>query len=622
MTYTFPTQQVLSGSLSFEVKTSVGSGTVVVADKYFSDEVVITNETEFLGGDLQSASATINIDYDKNGFFRGTILPIALTVDGWVFIKITLEGDILFYGKVEPTTITYTPFYATNDALDEQRTSIEFRCIWGGELTKLITKKDLADRLLTTAVADGKYVSGTGSYLVDGYTYVTLEDIIQQVFYLLNSTYGITYHLSFSLGEITFYSKGDSALSYLYSFPNYLYYGNISNGALGQPLSPCLIHGKVDGVTIATGKPSAVSAESGTLFYDSADSTFINAYDFFVGILKSFGLYCEVTHNSTYDMIVKIGQRVGFDEVNINDVLTSSEIPMSEVSRSKINVTSKLSGNAYVKEFPNIGTSEFSYQLPLDYGNDLDFCGGSDPVNSIKSLCMPFGNNTMELIRYAGLGQNQLVNQTLYSDINGWTVDSGSWVYNDTSHLLGMFGARATLDNVFEQQISQTLTSGFDDGAIFGGRFFSNYANVNVIIRFYSGANLLQMQSFRIAEIGSFLIYSAIPAGLMRNNPTAKITLVTVSVQPVSAGSGTSYIWMNNMFFQRSRKGTPEFVGLQLEDLFNNAGQIRKNITLNGVQKIKPSNYFIENGVNFYLKKVEWQLRNHETVIEAINYPY
>lgn len=634
-TYTFPTQHIIAGTLTFEVKTSGLTDTTALTNRYFSDEVVITKETEFLGGDLQCPNADFIIDHDVNDMFRGTILRECISESGYVLTKVTLGSDILFYGFVEPSTISFDPFYASNDALDGQRTAIRFRSIWLMALAKNITKADFAGRLLGIAISKAQYLSSSGNYLTDGYVYVTIRDIIDAVFYLLNSEYGFTYRLLYELTDFHFFSKGNSALSSDYNFPNVSNYGDIDYGGFGAQAEPSLILGKVNSVISATGMPSGVYAESGTLFYDSSDNTFDNAYDFFVGILKSFGLYCEITHSSTYDLDVRIGTRTSGEEIVVSDILTAKEKPMSDLSRSSINVRSMTSGNAYIKEFKGLGTSEFSLQLPYDFGNDYDFPGTSNPANSIKSLVMPqkypvigglvvTTGQYFELIRFVGLGTNQIVNSQFTTNLDDWTVESGTWVWNAFDIVFGGGCARATINTLDLQVISQTLASPLYDGCIWGGWFRSTYSgNITVRVMMYDGATLVGDETFTIAEANrNFLIYGTIAAGVIRRNGLTNISKVAIQVQGNFSATGTDYVYMDRMFFHRARKGTPELVGLQVEDYFNDGTLSEFALTANGIQDTAPRNYFVKNAENFYYKKIELQLRNNETEIEAINYQY
>jgi len=635
--YTFPTQETLSGTMVVQITTSSGSGTETLTDKYFSDESSIAFDTEFLGGDLLSPYADLTVDYDKNDLFKSTILPDVNSEDGYALVKISLDGEPKFYGVIEPSTVAKIPFHAENDSQDGQKNSITFRIIWVFMLAKRISKSDLANRLLTVAQQNNQYFTSDGNWTSTGYSYVSLRDIINAVLYLMNSNYGFTYTVSFSLTDVLFFSKGDgSAASTPYNFPYIANAGIVDFSSFGASVEPSLIHGKIS-ATPSAGSLT-VAAESGTLFYDSNDTTFENAYDFFVGILKSFGMYCKITHSTTVDLIVDIGTRVSGIQVNLSDVLTAEEIPFSELSRSSMDIKSLQSGNSYEKVFNNLGTSQFSAQLPLDFGNDLDFPGGLDPVNSIKSLVFPIQNVVpnpitglrqphFQLIREIGLGENKLLNSQFTTNLDNWAA-GGTWVWSNTD-IYEMSGgsARVTLNTLVAQEITQTLSVESYDGLIFGGWFKANYdggTGVTIIIRFYDGATVISSESFSIDTINNwFLIYSVIRAGVVRRNKGVTITKVGVSVNPGVAGTASQYLYMDRTFCYRNRFGTPQLVGMQVEDYFNDGILTRQKHTLNGRnENTMPGNYYLSGLTKFYIKKNKWSFRNYETDIEAINYPY
>jgi hypothetical protein len=621
-TYTFQTQRVLSGVLSFEVVTSTGSGSSTETEKYFSDEITRNNETEFLAGDLKSANLDFTIAYDKDDLFRSTILPVALTDGEFVTVKVSLDGAVKFIGKTEPLTIGYEPFYASNDGLDNQKTAITFKCISILDTAKLITKLALTDRLRSFVIDNGKYVLISSGGVDQYYFYVSLKDLIENVLYLLNSTYSISYTLQFALTDFTFYGKGDGVNDGSYIYPAVTAIGSISDGTIGGDNEPCLLFGTA---SPATGDPVATGDITLAGLFADDDETFVNAYDYVVGILKSFGLYFDVQHSPTVDLIVTVGTRSSGLQIETVDVLSADETPMSEIARKKINVTSLQSGNSYVKDYPNIGTSEFSYQAPIDFGNDLDFPGLADPsnpVNTAKSLMFPVGTSHFELVRLVGLGSGYLLNPNLDASLDSWTA-GGSWVFDGSSPFA--FGsARATLTQPSgtAPELSQVLTSEIADGIVFGGLFRTNDADARITIKVYSGSTVIAELTSDLYTDTTQMIYIHLDAKNRRDILSQPVTKISVSAFYVSSPNPSGYVWFGYSFLQRARKGTPQLIGLQIEDLFNDGNLSRQSRTLNGIQDIKPSDYYTYNGEKFYIKRVNWQMKNHETEIEAINYPY
>jgi hypothetical protein len=117
-----------------------------------------------------------------------------------------------------------------------------------------------------------------------------------------------------------------------------------------------------------------------------------------------------------------------------------------------------------------------------------------------------------------------------------------------------------------------------------------------------------------------FMVYGKYPNEKARNNnlPCNRIKL---SCNRIS-GSRPS-LEASNMFCYRSRTGTPEIVETQIEDYFqNDLLQVQKK-KLNGIAKdIFPSDYYVVGDENYYIKSCTLNIAEHETEIEAINYPY
>ncbi len=104
ITYTFPNQVVPAGTLNIEVRAFSEDfpidATEAQSEKYFSDNVRIVNETEYMAGELQSAYCDLTVDNDVDRLFSDTILPVFKT-GGWVSVKVSLNGGILFIGNIE-----------------------------------------------------------------------------------------------------------------------------------------------------------------------------------------------------------------------------------------------------------------------------------------------------------------------------------------------------------------------------------------------------------------------------------------------------------------------------------------------------------------------------------------
>lgn len=613
--YTFPNQETLSGTVIIYVTTSTGSGSETLTDKYFSDEVVITNETERLAGELRFSSAEFTIAYDKNDLFRSTILPVALDPNEFVSVRIALDSATIYEGKIEPSTIAYDPFYAENDNLDGQKTAIRFRCNSLLSLLKTITKDTLVSSLANYITTVGRYVLIAGEGVDQYYYYATFRDLVDRIFYLLSTTAGLTYSITYSLTDWTFYSKGNGAEDAEYIYPSIAKRGDINYSKFGSDSEPSIMVGTS---SPATGEPVGDLTYVGLFATD--DETFITAYDYLAGFLKSFGLYCDIQHTPSVDLLVTIGTRSSGELVNTSDVLDVQELPMVEIARKKVNVTSLLSGNSYVKDFPNMGTSEFSLQTVYDFGNDLDFPGGTDSVNTVKSVMMPKDGTHFELARYIGIGEGYLLNPNLDQSIDSWTA-GGSWVF-DASSPFTFGSARATLTSATGVELYQDIPVEIKDGVIFGGKFRANDNDNLTTIKIYSGSTVVKSETFQLQADIKYMLYAVIDSKFVKQVTGQPITRVGISVRYFSSPNALGYVWFAYSFLQRMRKGTPELVGSQIEDLFNDVNLSREQRTLNGMQLMKPSDYYDDNGERFYYKKVTWKLRDYETEVESINYPY
>lgn len=617
--YTFPTQRALSGVLTFEVTTSTGSGTSAKTEKYFSDEVLINNETEYLAGDLKSSDADFNIAYDKDDLFRTEILPVALTDGEFVKVKFKIGDEVKFIGKLEPLTIGYNPFYADNADLDNQKNEINFKCVSLLDTAKLITRQQLIDSLSSFVIDNGRYVLVVGEGVDQYYYYVTFRDLIDRIIALIGSTYSITYQITYSLTDYTFYGKGDGSNDGNYIYPAVTSTGGV-RAKFGENQEPSLLFATA---VPATGIIPTTADLTHVGYFASGDETFSNAYDFLVGALKSFGLYCKIEHTPAKDLFLTIGTRTSGENVNLQDVLSGGEVPMTMIARKKVNVTSGKSGNSYIKDFPNTGITEFSQECSFDFGNDLDFNGTE--YNSVYSVMIPAEGYYFVLSRYIGLGSNYLLNPNMNVNLDSWTA-GGSWTFDITSPIDIFAGgtARATLTQPSGSapELSQVIPTELNDGIIFGGLVRTNDADSVFAIKVYSGSTLIKTETFQLPVDTTVMLYTVLDAKQRRNVASQPITKVMVTAYYLSSPNPSGYVWFGYSFLQRARKGTPQLVGLQIEDLFNDGNLSTVQRTLNGIQDIKPSDYFTYQGERYYIKKVNWQIKNHETEIEAINYPY
>lgn len=638
-TYTFPTQTISAGVLSFEVLTSTGSGTSAMTSNYFSDKLNIVNETELIGGELKSAFADFTIDYDEDGLFKTTILPVALTFQQFVTVKVKCNDEILFWGTIEPSTISYSPFYNSDDTIEGSLNSISFRCIWIMSLLKNISKSDLGNQLFTTLTSDDMIrITSSPNDVVWG---AKISKLLNACISYLQSEYGYTFSLNYEQINYRLFSKegSDTAVSDYPFVYNYL----VRQDTLGTYYESGVGMGEVAGVDLFDSyliwqDRDAPDSATPSLFSEF-DTKLLTGYDFFTEFIKSFGIICKITHNETTNFVVSFGTRVSGDNILLSEILDSPSInPLSTLAREGAKISSLTSGNSFDKQFNGLGTSVFSSQVVFDFGNDYDFCGGYEPVNSIFSLAYPIQNPSpitlngiriekphFSLMRYAGVGENKITNANFGDGLNGWTADSGTW--SDSIFSPIPTAASVAMGDTSPKQLSWTLSEELDgrEKYILSALFQKGFTggSINLKIRFWyndpvSGVGYTEEEK-TISDTNLRMQY-AIRSSIF----TSPLTKISFVVTPSSAFTVGDEFFITSVQLYNARKGTPEILGKDIEKYFNGGNMESEQFTLNGIRSdIGVRDYYLKsNGDKYFVKKIRLDLSNNETEIEAINYPY
>ena len=648
-TYTFPTQQVIGGELSFEVRTSSGSGTEAIADKYFSSEVSVTDETEFLGGELQSQYADFVIDFDKDNLFRDTIFASLSGVvdnDEFVAVKVSLNGAVIFHGNIVPSTIDIQPFHSDADNIEESKNTISFRCVWVLGLLRYISAEEVGNKIVLSPTVSPfipRYKEVTAN---DGLgtqmKFVSLISIMERCLELLNSLYGFTVQMNIETDlPYVFYSKDrivppQQNDRYVYP-PGITEDGNVDFARISDDLYGVgVVLTKGDGTLGGIFQSVIVDSDGNNQENPNYAET---AYNLFVGVLKSFGLYANVNYSGT-TIIVDVKTRITGTQKNLTEILSAQVVPFSELSRDAVEVSSKISGNTYKKIFDAVGDSTYSAVTTYDFANNFDMPGGADPLNSIYSLMFPYSNAFM-LIRDCGILPNLISNSHFNSDISGWTAVSGTWVWSAPPVGAGMGSgsmrlALGTGNSVNE--VTTPLPRTVFDYLIVSAFFYVTNVTINltssaieVDFVFYDADDNELFTTFGQFELKDL----SYPKTAFRNNKTMfkgtcrmpnrtsiGVAKVGIRIEGVDI-TGSGFIYVDRVNCYIDRKGTPELVGALVEDYFANGKLERRQYVVNGARSdIRCGDFIYPNNQKYYVKKNKYSLRNNETELEVINYPY
>lgn len=622
-TYIFPTQTLLCGEVDVTIITSGGDGsTNNISEKYFSS-LSIVDETEFEGGSLQSKFLDVSIEDDIDDLFNGTILPYLYESDGYIKVRVKINSKTKFYGIVEPSTLSSSIYVSDNDAGDNSRRTISFRCVWFISLLRRIKQDELIDQIISQRSALLTRLPYNGA-LTDEES-IKIRGLAKCCMDELSANYSLTYNLVFDTVDRQFFTKTsmDGATKYVY--PNAQSGKILSKFYLSPYDLELLFYNYNSGLNIG-------------LFSD--DNGLDNAYNYFVQILKSFGLIAILEDSDDYDVFVRITSRTAGDPVSVSDILSMNETIPSELSRNKISVSSTASGNIYEKEFDgNAGTSEYTDTVAYDFNNEA-FDGSVDNENTQKSLMFPVkslvGNSYWYVIRECGVGVNGLVNPRFIGDLSGWTVVSGSWVYS-AINVFGYTGvAKLPLNGGGSTSgiLRQTVTMDEGENYIFTCLLTSPIlggipSTSTVTLKIFNSIGELVGRSSMSGNATNDTILKLSVA--YKGKPNRSIgresgtpNCVEIKIED-SSGFATPEItyYVGDTSWLRCRTGAPELLGKTVADYFDSRLITRKSFVANGIsQNVKLRDYVTFDGERYYIKKIGYSVEDNETEYEAINYPY
>lgn len=606
--YNFPTQTINAGAVDVTIYTSGGAGgTVTVSEKYFSS-IRITEDTEERGGQIRSYSADITLEDDYNNLFTGTFFPYLYQQGGYVHVIISVGGDIRFYGSVIPNSINLTTYYATDDALSNRKNSITFKCGWILDLLKGVQM----DAVYQSVIDNNLYETVTGSFGVTT-LFAKLTDIFGAAVGLLNTTYGLNVVMFIQANNDLFEFKSADADGNTYTFA---YEGPASPSSTGYSIPNGSISG-TNGVGLVIQSASQVSG-----YFDPTSDRYIgSAYDFIVGVFKSFQLYPIVAYDSfnIFDLIVTVAPRTSGSQRVLNNIISHEESLFNILSSDKITVTSQVSGNEYEKINNIYGSQSFSDSTLFDFHNDNDFPGTAfTEPNNIYSLMLQGTFNGsykyIALVRYCVVGQTYLTNGDFAGNLTGWDVGSSSFVYGSSG-----FDTYAETDKFGSNEILiQTLSDDLDlENYLIGLRIYTSVpsAQSGLTIRLYNDSQIL-------ASKVTSLPYSGWNNYWLNYDGKIPVNKILIATPYLGVGTLSATVRVANVFLKRNRNGCPEIEGKVVKDYFNNALLTIKKIRLDGVTKYPIADYVTIDAENYYIKSADYDLNENATELEVINYPY
>jgi len=684
-TYTFPSQETPAGTLEFQVKVLNGSGSSTLTDKYFSSSFKWIEQADLKGGELASPVAEFVIDDDTDNLFQDTIFPAlrqysSFTGDNSVMIIVTLNSNVKFIGVVAPKTINIEYYYASNDELEDKKTSITFSCIWIFDFLKAISASTFATGTLSGASYSKIFVHNTVTYY-----WSSLYNILRGCCDLLATDFGLTVNLSVDYLGYHFYTN-----SYLsdanYGLPSVsaareTFYGfNTFRKENARSFDDLELSQGTNTVGILIGANASyvngvltIGSFSPMGYMDEEEGNYAgSAYDLFVGILNSFALMARFTYVSATELSVSICSRFSGNERPIPSIIEITDEPFSVLAWRGLNITSKITGNSVNKTFLNsLGQDVFQKELMFDFRNNIELAGYvmNNPVNSIFSLTSMPNVGTLRLIRDLGMGANKLSNSSFDSDLTGWSAVGGTvgtWAYSATTGKNDEAGCLklSSIVNGSDHSIKQTISPVLESNLVLGSYWVK-------VVPLTSDADDLEIRLFV-----DFFIGSARYSGLMHtikgnelstdidtgwkliasnydyryrstnrlradgttrddNNGSANrrdsefgrvkpipYDSFAIRIQPVTFASGCAELYFDECKLYDGYLNTPDIVARMIEDNFvsDNLTALRK-VKVDGILlETKISDYCLYEGNRYYIQRLSYDVMNNETELEAINY--
>lgn len=657
-TYTFPQLNLVSGTFDITIKTSRGSGSTSVSEKYFSSINPLVKETEVFGGSLRHDSVSFSIEHDKDNYFRDTILASFQDADGWVDILVQSNGVYEFYGTIDPTTVSAQRFYVDGDIHE----SISFDAHWIIRRLEKSKIEDLEDLFDTVDCFTGQQVIrtivlGVPVYSVSDYAYLfRITYVMDKIFELLKTITGLT----------TVNVAYDS-----------LAYGAVSKDCFVATTTDVVpdVNNNNAGVSAFIGDKDYVAFEDFLLFWkytngtktntlwdtsdDAPDLSFYNrdnVYEVLVDILKSFGFVLTIDSVTATELNVTIKDRVnGENKDGVVDQLTESE--------RMLLTTEYLEAITTTPKANNVNQPPYEYFLKANYGSSFSYTTAFKTKGAFTGGDTDYKNYLCAIGTYTVNGVSANIPFGLLDIVSGNRLNS-NWDFPDqiggvpTGWTGGTTGSAsiATADHTVDNHTPNTTTSGCvlftltaDNEAAYlqcdvgsvdyemlipmwikfpSTSGISSSTTITYAVSIYDSSNTLLVPENSISEYEKGWTLSSINSIGATNwrmmtfrirpkrGEVVKYVRITAVVQ---LPSGSFTMRLDDISIWRSYQYFHQVLGRKLKEYYTRPNSKLKN-RYSGIYAVNCGDNISDNGIIYYVKKVAKDFQNNETEIEAINY--
>lgn len=666
-TYTFPQLNLVSGTFDITIKTSQGSGSTSVSEKYFSSINPLVKETEVFGGSLRQDSVSFSIEHDKDNYFRDTILASFQDAGGWVDILVQSNGVYEFYGTIDPTTVSAQRFYVDGDIHE----SISFDAHW---ILKRLERSKVEDLEALFSAVDSittEPYSFRMQYLFD-----KIGELLQSVTGL--TTVSFTFDLSTQYGAI---SKNCFIDRYTDSAPRFddRLVGRIESTGSNEYVyfNDLLFIWKYNGsdtgfVDVKTNTLwDEGEADGNNAYREPSDQSFYNkdnVYEILIDVLKSWGFILTIRSITSTELFAVIKDRVDGD--NVDGVLDQ----LTESSRQLL-TTEYLEAITTTPKANNINIPEYEYLLKTNFGSSFsyttafktEYIANNGDVVYKNQLYYRDADAVLVAVRDILEGNRLNTNADITDQLGG--VPNG---YTSATPTNG-----ATLncvDHTIDNHTPDTSNSGcvqiVSPVNVSSSVFSSAYLQVDcgevdyeTLVSFWvkfpssTGISILTFIDFYIEmyDSSSTLIvpenslnerYVRFGGGTFgtptgNNIPAKTISvgnweMVSMRIRPKRGDVG-KYIRLNykdtgshtasadvtfridDISIRRSHQYFHQLLGRKLQRYYTRPNSKLKN-RYSGIYDVNCGDNLSDNGIVYYVKKVAKDFQNNETEIEAINY--
>lgn len=629
-TYTFPTLNLISGDYSIFIKTSLGSGTATLTEKYFTD-IQITEETDYYGGDLVLPSATFHVENDVDDFFKSNVFTSLSPVDdSTATISVAKNNKVLFIGTIKPETITETSWLmASDDLFGDNKYSFDFTAT---SIFESLKYKKIQD--LRTSMSLGR----TRGETLDDQFYPSvvarkLSDIFSAASTLINTQTGVSIDIKIDpLFDYTFITRNDFEIN-LYQYELNLLNlteGRLFNaGKISDIYFPIYVEGDLSGILNDSSDFNKTWAGE-SLRWRVQKTPFQNVFELLFGLIKGIGFIPIFVYNSAVSITINLTSRQSGLKKQMISVLTNNDVPYSLVIRDSIKINCARSNNSYDYQQYSFQLNTFSYDTKFDISLPV-----SQDVQAFK-MCLPTNKKTnltyitrlgaqrsgkwysyltvQNILSGKNLISNGLITPGEDSQLAAWT-QVGTWDW-DTYR-----GAQVTLTNSISsiKKDLDAIVSG-DYNVLIKFEVFSRVQGTIVYVYFLDeDGNELDSEA-RVFD--SVLAHqTGLDFNILTFSSKKNAKLKSVKIGFYDSTNSAQYAYVNNIQIFNSSDSLPEHLGKITRNNFMQLGTNIKENTCNGIQDdINLCDYQEINSEKYYFKKRTFKLFDNETDFELINY--